>query len=376
MYEPVRFGIDRLAAGEALVPKTARIGLLTNTAARTVGGEWTGDAVRRAGYQVHTFFAPEHGLGLEAAAGESILHGKLGGVPVVSLYGVEWTGAEDAIDALDLVLIDLPDVGVRYYTYPWTMRELLRLAAAAGKPVVVLDRPNPLGGEVVEGNLPEIDAPVCATRVPVRHGLTLGELARRQALDMRVDVDLTIVPCRGWRRSALWRDTGLPWVPPSPALRTEVAALLYPATCLVEGTNVSEGRGTDSPFEQFGAPFLNPAAVFLRLQETPEAEAVRTRPVTFTPESGKFADALCLGLRLEVLDAASCQPVRLGIALIAALKENPEFAFRSEHFDTLAGTSLWRDMLTAGSDPDEIALTFFDDEERFREEREAILLYA
>jgi uncharacterized protein YbbC (DUF1343 family) len=268
-------------------------------------------------------------------------------------------------------------VGCRYYTYPATVQETLRLAGSRGVPVVLLDRPNPLGGLAIEGNLPDpgIESNVCASRVPVRHGLTLGELTRWNVADRAIEVDLTVVPCSGWRRHMFWPQTGLPWVPPSPALRSFTATLIYPGTCLLEGTTTSEGRGTDTPFEVVGAPGVDAEHLATTLSESPLTTGARFEPVTFTSSASKWAGEECQGIRITVEDPVSFHPVATGLALVHALMTTPGFAFRERFFDLLSGTSRTREQLQAGADPAEIAAGWAQGEQRFREARRAVLLY-
>jgi uncharacterized protein YbbC (DUF1343 family) len=283
---------------------------------------------------------------------------------------------EDAVSGVDLLIVDLPDVGCRYYTYPWTAREVLRLAARHGKPVVLLDRPNPLGGVAIEGSLQDdgADSAVCASPVPVRHGLTFGELALWNQQSWGIDVALTVVAASGWCRE-LWGDeTGLPFVPPSPNLGSFTAVLLYPGTCLIEGTNVSEGRGTDCPFQVVGAPFVDASALARELSRSSLLTGATLREVRFTATSGKWAGEECRGVELDVGDRASFHPVEAGVALIAALRRHNGFAFRAA-FDRLAGTSRWREALERGAEPEEIVAAWRTDEDGFRTARAGTLLY-
>lgn len=373
----VRSGLDRVRDGEALLERTRRWALLTNRAARAADGTWSGDALRGAGYQVVLYLSPEHGLEGAAAAGEKVPHASLGRVPVMSLYGANRGAVEAALEGVDGIIIDLPDVGCRYYTYPWTVRETLYLAAPRALQVVLLDRPNPLGGLAIEGSVPdrEVLSPVCASRVPVRHGLTLGELTRWNIRDHGIEADLTVIPCAAWRRDMLWDGTGLPWVPPSPALRSFEAALLYPGTCLIEGTTISEGRGTSTPFQVVGAPEIDADRLVHSLMRSELTRAVRFRPVTFVPGESKWNGEEIRGVRLDVEDPALVRPVATGLALVHALMRVPGFAFHDRTFDLLAGTSGWRTALLEGQSPEEIVAGWEGDERRFREGRRSVLLY-
>lgn len=373
----VRTGLDQVRQGEKSLDRRRRWALLTNRAARAVDGTWSGDVLRDAGYHLALYLSPEHGLEGTAAAGVAVPHGTAGDVPVMSLYGADSGTVAAALEGVDGIIVDLPDVGCRYYTYPWTVRETIRLAGPRGLPVVLLDRPNPLGGTAVEGNLPDtdVDSAVCASRVPVRHGLTLGELAQWNVEDRSIDADLTVFPCNGWRRDMRWDRTGLPWVPPSPALRSFEAALLYPGTCLVEGTTISEGRGTEMPFQVVGAPSVDADALAGSLTRSELTRGARFSPVAFTPRTSKWVDQECRGVRIEVDDATVFRPVAAGLALIHALMEVPGFAFRDSSFDLLAGTPSWRRALLLGHPPEKVVAGWDADERCFSEERRSVLRY-
>jgi uncharacterized protein YbbC (DUF1343 family) len=298
-------------------------------------------------------------------------------VPVLSLYGADPSRIDEALRGVEALVVDLPDVGCRYYTYPWTVRELLRRAARHALPVTLLDRPNPLGGAAVEGSVPDpgLDSPVCASPVPVRHGLTMGELALWNHSAHAIGANLSVVPMAGWRRSMLWDGTGLAWVAPSPALPSVEAALVYPGTCLLEGTNVSEGRGTDKPFQVLGAPFLDAAALVARLSASGHLAGVALTETSFTPASSKWAGQTCRGVRIEVRDAGVFRPVAAGVAIVAALCRHAGFEFRPSQFDALAGTGAWRRSLEQGAPAEEIVGRWRTDEAGFWRERAGILLY-
>lgn len=375
--QQVLTGIDAVAAGHVTLPSEARIGLVTNRAVRTRDGTWTGDALQSAGYRIAALLTPEHGLDAAAAAGAHVPHSQTGDVLVLSLYGADRGPVEEAVPGLDLLVIDLPDVGVRYYTYPWTAREVLRLAARHEKPVTILDRPNPLGGVRIEGNLPDegVDSAVCSSPVCIRHGLTLGELERWNQVAFEIDVELTVVPVEGWRREMYGDQTGLPFVPASPNLPSFDAVLLYPGTCLIEGTNISEGRGTDAPFQLLGAPFVDPDTLARDLKQSPLLAGATVSEAHFTPNTSKWAGEECHGVRIEVRDRDALYPVAAGAALIAALHRFSGFEFRTRQFDLLAGTDRLRAALERGTSPEEIVASWQTDEQRFQRARQDVLLY-
>jgi uncharacterized protein YbbC (DUF1343 family) len=262
---------------------------------------------------------------------------------------------------LDVLVIDLQDIGARYYTYQWTMALALRACARAGVRVLVLDRPNPLGGVLVEGNVPD---PAFASFVglyplPARPGLTLGEIARYLNARHALGAELEVVAMRGWRRRMLWEDTGLPWVPPSPNMPTPDTARVYPGGCLIEGTNLSEGRGTTRPFEWVGAPWLDAHAYAERLNAE-RLPAVVFRPARFQPTFQKHAGRVCGGVQIHVTDRARFKPFLTGLAVIAvARRQAPrafrwrrppyEFELRKLPIDILLGTDTIRRALTRGA---------------------------
>ena len=244
------------------------------------------------------------------------------------------------VDDLDAVVVDLPDIGCRYYTFAATLAHTMAACAAAGVEVIVCDRPNPLGGEVIEGGgvEPGCRSFVSELQVPVRHGLTLGEIALLLRDERHPDLSLSVVTCRGWQRHQWWDETGLPWVAPSPNMPTLLTATIYPGACLVEATNISEGRGTTRPFQLLGAPWLDGEALQRRLAAL-ALPGVAFRATRFRPKFQKHAGAECGGVEWHVLDRAALRPLEAGILLlreIAALHPR-EFAWRAEAYEFVAG---------------------------------------
>jgi uncharacterized protein YbbC (DUF1343 family) len=359
---PVRFGVDQLLDDRARWGRWRRVGLVTNEAARLAADVAVRSraALLAAGVPVVRLFGPEHGLGGVAADGAAVADGldPLTGVPVVSLYGARMRPARAQLADLDVVLFDIPDVGARFYTYAWTLWHLLHAAAEAGVPVVVLDRPNPLGGvlDAAEGPLLEDDCRsfVGESSIPVRHSLTLGELARLWQRESVPGVALSVVPCAGWDAARAWPAAGVPWVPTSPAMPAWESARWYPGTCLLEGTSVSVGRGTAAPFAQVGAPWLDGAGVAeaVRVElEAPEAgglaERVRVTPTTFTPREGPYAGERCVGVSLALAPedaggtwvARVLRPVWLGLALAGAIADRHPGEFAWGRYPTAANPS-------------------------------------
>jgi uncharacterized protein YbbC (DUF1343 family) len=281
---------------------------------------------------------------------------------------------------VDVMLVDLQDVGARYYTWLFTTIEVMRAAGRSGVRVILLDRPNPIGG-AVQGNVlePGYVTAVGQLEIPMRHGLTLGELARLARGDLKLDADLSVVPVAGWRRSASFEKTGLPFIPPSPNLRRLESLYHYPGTCLFEGTNLSVGRGSDAPFEQIGAPWLDTAAVLAGVRRA-GLPGVRFRGVSFTPRrpgDGKFADTLLQGIRLEVTDRDGYDPTATAVHLLSAvsLHHARDFAWIPAHFDRLAGTGVLREAIAGGTAPEAIVRSWGPELERFRRRVQGVRIY-
>ncbi len=323
----------------------ARLGLIAHPASVTSGLAFSADAIRAAGYDLRALFGPQHGARGEKQ--DNMIESDhytdpITGLPVHSLYGEVRKPTPAMLDGLDAVLFDLQDVGVRVYTFIWTMALAMEACAEAGVRFVVLDRPNPIGGVRREGAVLQagFESFVGLHPVPLRHGLTCGEMARWLNEERGIGRDLTVIPSEGWRRDMSWADTGLPWVMPSPNLPTPDSCVVYPGMVLLEGTNMSEGRGTTRPFELFGAPWLDPAALVARLADTC-LPGVVFRPCHFEPTFQKHAGALCGGAQLHVTDADAFEPVRTAVEIIVAARALAphDFAWRHppyEYEETLA----------------------------------------
>ncbi len=380
----VEVGLERVAAEEGAPLRGRRVGLLAHAVSLTADGRHAVDVLRGAGVDVVRLFGPEHGLRGRAAAGEKVAGGfdAESGLPLVSLYGEKTKPTAEDLRGLDALVVDLQDAGVRFYTYASTMLLALGAAADAGLEVVVLDRPNPLGGERVEGPLRDPAMPeslVAMAPGPLVHGLTLGEMAMvansRRASPGRVRV----VTMRGWSRGLTWADTGRPWVSPSPNLRSADAAMAYPGTCLLEATNASEGRGTEAPFLLIGAPWMDADRV-AREAATP---GFAFEPATFTPSASpaapepKLAGRRCRGLRVKVADRAAAQPWTLGLRLLVALRRHREFEWvrGGAWLDSLSGTKSVRAALERGETADAVVASEAPAIERWRAERKASLMY-
>jgi uncharacterized protein YbbC (DUF1343 family) len=359
----VETGLEVLVHRKAALVKGRRLGLIAHQA--SVDSDYAHAAELLGalrGARLVRLFAPEHGL-WGAAQDHAAIASTRDSVtrrPVYSLYGRRREPTPAMLRGLDALVVDLQDVGSRYYTFSWTMVLALRACARAGVEVIVLDRPNPLGGVRVEGNVPD---PAFASFVglhplPARHGLTIGEIARYVNAEHGVGAALTVVPMRGWRRSMLWEDTNLPWVPPSPNMPTPDTARVYPGGCLYEGTNLSEGRGTTRPFEWVGAPYLD-AHAYAGALASERLPGVAFRPARFTPTFHKWRGRLCGGVQIHVTDRRTFRPFLTGLGVIAvarrlaprgfAWRRPPyEFEHRRLPIDILCGTDRIRRDLERG----------------------------
>ena len=386
-------GLDRLL-DDVDELRGRRYGLLAHGASLTAGLAPAHLALASAGAPPARLFAPEHGFyGVEQDMVPSVDQvDPWSGAPIVSLYGesaLSLSPRAEAFVGLDLLLIDLQDVGTRYYTFAATAVWAAQAALAAGVEVWILDRPNPLGGDVVEGSLPSpgFESFVGAFRLPVRHGLTIGEIARLELRRAGSSVDsLRVVEIAGWRRNALWPELGRPWIAPSPNMPDFQTALVYPGLCLLEGTEFSEGRGTTRPFRLFGGPGVDPLALMHGLAAAKEL-GVGVIPTYFRPWSQKHRGEVCGGVELTVCDVHRVAALRLGVEVLAALKrvapeqfrwrEAPyEFVADRPAIDLLAGSEELRRSLDgdAGGLGDWIG-SWEEDECNFRRERRDILLY-
>lgn len=370
--------------------RTAKLGLLTNQASYTSRFEHVSDLIRRAGGRIHCLFSPQHGFFSEKQANmleseddwESTLE-----VPIYSLYGAVRVPTEAMLTGLDVLLVDLQDVGTRVYTYSTTVGLCIESASRFGIKIVILDRPNPVNGTDVEGNVldEEYRSFVGRYAVPMRHGLTLGEFARFVASEKGMDCDLQVIPMRGWKRDQFYPHTLLPWFYPSPNMPQWETALLYPGMVLLEGTNVSEGRGTTLPFHLFGAPFLDQKSVGRLLMDQGFDGAV-FRPVAFEPVWDKWQKKPCNGFQIHVTDPLKLRPYRLGLALLKVMLEvhgdafewlPPPYEYEWEKLpiDILLGDGRTRELLERGESLEMLERQWLSGLAAYRERREACLLY-
>ncbi|HLO02795.1 MAG TPA: DUF1343 domain-containing protein [Symbiobacteriaceae bacterium] len=381
----VKTGSQTLIQHHLSALRGARIGLITNPTGLDATLRPTLDLLLEAGLTVTALFGPEHGIRGDAPAGAHIASGvdPLTGIPVYSLYGPTRKPTPEMLDAVDVLLFEIQDAGARFYTYTWTLALCMEAAAELGKRLVVLDRPNPIGGEAVEGGLlqPGLETFVGLRPIPVRHGMTHGELAQWLNGRFGPACDLTVIPMEGWERSMYWEETGLPFVPPSPATNMPSMLQLYPGTCFIEGVNLSEGRGTSLPFQVFGAPWLHERAVVaeLTLRCLP---GVLFRPHHFTPLTSKHEGAFCRGVQIHVLDKRALRPVELGAHILDVVRqlhpEQFEWVKGSTKYwiDLVSGSARLREAIDAGASIEPVLAAWREEAAAFKAAAAPYLLYA
>lgn len=356
------------------------VGLLTNNTGLDAQGKRTIDVLASApGIKLAAIFAPEHGI--FGALDEKVENttDEVTGVPVYSLYG--GTDAKkrppvDLLKTLDAVIFDVQDAGARFYTYPATLGYLLEAAAQANTEVIVLDRPNPINGSFVQGPMSQVEFTSFTNYhpVPIRHGMTPGELAQLYNTERKIGARLRVIPMQGWLRGDWFDSTGIVWVNTSPNLRSVNEAELYPGVAIIEGTNVSVGRGTDTPFELMGAPWIDarPFSDYLNARLIP---GVRFVPITFTPVSGPYQNQLCKGVNIIVTDRTVLDAPEMGIELAAGLKKLYPDNWKIDRMLALLANQPIYDAVANGDDPRSIAQSWQEDLDKFKELRTKYLLY-
>lgn len=387
----VRPGIEVLLSDSAHLVRGKRLGLLTNQTGVDHLGRRDADRLIADGLRLTALFSPEHGLrGLEDRPGLPDAIDSVTGLPIYSLYGGSRVAARAALDSIDVLLVDLQDIGARYYTYISTVTSLIRDAAARRLPVLILDRPNPVGATLVQGSVravvgdPDSDF-VGFLPVPMRHGMTLGEMARMADALLGLQARLTVIPAAGWVRRLPYDSTGLPWIKPSPNMPSLESAFHYPGVCLFEGTNLSLGRGTPIAYQVIGAPWLDGPRVLTHLRGSASGErsalvgvdVVDTAFTPLGPTDGKYDGVPLHGLRFRVTDRALYDPTLLAVALLAALHAvHPDsFQFNARGFDRLAAGSDLRLAVLSGSRAPDIWRTWSEPLAVFRRARAKYLLY-
>jgi uncharacterized protein YbbC (DUF1343 family)/CubicO group peptidase (beta-lactamase class C family) len=376
-FTPVLNGIDVLKAENFKSLQGRRVGLVTNHTGLSTTGETTIDLLAKApGVTLVALFSPEHGIRGDLDEKVDSTRDEKTGLQVHSLYGETMRPTPKMLEGIDTLVFDIADVGVRFYTYETTMAYVMEEATKARIKVVVLDRVNPITGFRVEG--PTLDKDLLSTvgyfPMPIRHGMTMGELAKLFNAENRIGADLTVVPVRNWRRGQWFDETGVPWVNPSPNMRNLTEATLYPGICIIEYANVSVGRGTDTPFEHFGAPWMDGTklAAALNARRLP---GVRFYPTSFTPSASRFKGERCSGVFMIVTDRSALQAVRLGVEVASAIYKQHPTTFEIDKLLKLLGSARVLERIKAGEDAARIAASWATDEGRWRLLRAKYLIY-
>ncbi len=387
----VQTGLERFLCSPPAWISSLKIGLLCNPASIDAGYVHARELIHRAPTgQLTALFSPQHGFYSDKQDNmieSDDMVDSLTGVPVFSLYGKTRQPTKQMFDLIDVLLVDLQDVGTRVYTFIYTMSYCMEAAKRFNKKIVILDRPNPVGGELVEGNLlrPSLSSFVGRYPIPMRHGLTIGELAVLFNRFFKIDCELSIIPMSGWRRSMTFEHTGLPWISPSPNLPTPASALVYPGQVIWEGTNVSEGRGTTQPFEMFGAPFIEPEKIISIVGKKSFPGAL-LRPVGFEPTSNKWAGRLCRGFQIHVTDPSRFNAYGTSLRLLSAVlslypvlfswKMPPyEYDHKNLPIDLILGDETVRRRIESLESVDAIEASFQEDLANFEEMRKKVLMY-
>jgi uncharacterized protein YbbC (DUF1343 family) len=385
----VKTGLNLLLKGDLKRLRGARVGILSHQASVDSRQRHIISLLHSREIRITTLFGPEHGLWGAAQDQVPVLSDKdpILDVPVYSLYGEHRAPSPESLGGLDVLVCDLQDVGSRYYTFVWTMALAMQACAKLGKKFIVLDRPNPIGGETLEGPLLDLHYAsfVGLYPVPVRHGLTMGEMALWLNARFDIGADLEVIAMKGWKRRMYFEDTGLPWVLPSPNMPSVETAVVYPGGCLIEGTNLSEGRGTTRPFEIIGAPFINPDQL-ASLLNGDKLPGVTFRACRFEPTFHKFKDEPCGGVQIHVRDRRTFQPFLTTLTLIQRAYDlytsqfawrDPPYEYETEKrpFDILCGTDAIRNAIEAGTPMKTLLKSWRADCRLFAKERKPFLLY-
>jgi uncharacterized protein YbbC (DUF1343 family) len=388
----MKLGLDLVLESQIHLVSGSRVGLIVNPASVNSRLDHAADLFwTHPGIRLTALFGPQHGIRAETQDNMiewQTFKDKRTGLPAFSLYGETRKPSPEMLADVDVLVFDAQDVGTRVYTFIYTMALAMEAARDSGKRFIVLDRPNPISGMNIEGNIlePSFSSFVGMFPIPMRHGMTIGELALSFNKEFGIRCDLDVVKMEGWNRAMWYDETNLPWVLPSPNMPTLDTATVYPGCVFLEGTNVSEGRGTTRPFEILGAPFIEP----YRLAETLRGHGlpgVHFRPLYFQPTFHKFAGETCGGIQLHVTDRTIFKPVITGIAVISAIrllwpehfiwKEPPyEYVYDKLPFDVIAGTNKLRASIEAGTSIADITTGWADELERFAELRRRYMLYS
>jgi len=373
----VQTGIDALEAQNFAPLRGKRVGLITNQTGVDLGGKRTIDILSRApGVKLVALFSPEHGIEGTAEGAVASATDAANGVPVYSLYGETRRPTDAMLKGIDVLIFDVQDAGVRFYTYVTTMAYCMEEAAKHHITFIVFDRPDPLGGSVIEG--PILDADRLSFTgyfpMPVRYGMTMGELAQMFNAENKIGADLQVMSMRGWKRSMAYDETGLPWIPPSPNLRTVTAAFLYPGIEILQAGGVSVGRGTDAPFEIIGAPWIR-ASEFASVLNQRKISGVSFAPAQFTPSAEPFGGQVCQGVTISITDRGSLRAMRVGLEIVDALRKMYPERFHLDKMIELLGSQSTIERLERGDRPADIVAGWSADLDKFRKMRAKYLLY-
>lgn len=377
----VELGVDRLMENPDIL-KGKRVGLITNPTGINAERTSIVDLFDQSDdFELTALYGPEHGVRGDAQAGSTVSSyiDEVTGLPVYSLYGATKKPTPEMLEHVDVLVFDIQDVGTRYYTYIYTMAYAMEAAAENGIPFVVLDRPNPQGGLRVDGPVldPDYSSFIGLYPIPLKHGMTVGELAQLFNSEYHIQADLEVVKMKGWKRSMMYEDTGLPFVMPSPNMPTTDTVNVYPATGLFEGTNLSEGRGTTKPFQLIGAPYIQAHEYAKELNDL-DLPGVAFRAASFTPTFSKHAGKLTHGVEVYVTDPTRFESTKTGIAMIQTAHDlyPDDFVFLANDFITkLTGNVYVKDMILEGAPLDEILTKVEDERDAFLPIRKEYLLY-
>ncbi len=389
--KPIKLGLEKILDGQIQLAESARCGLICNQASVNHSFQHSADLLyEHSGIKLVALFGPQHGI--RGDVQDNMVEtphtfDKLTGLPIYSLYSETRQPTEEMLSGLDVLMFDLQDVGCRVYTFVYTMANAMRACAEFGKKMIILDRPNPIGGLAVEGNLLERghESFVGQYPIPMRHGLTAGELAQLFNKEFDINCELEVITMENWEREDFYDETNAPWVMPSPNMPTVDTTIVFPATVYFEGTEISEGRGTTRPFEIIGAPYFN-ANEYAEVLSKLELPGVIFRPINFLPTFQKFANQNCEGVFLHITDRNIFEPVITGLALIKTAydlyKDNfqwkstaYEYAFNRNPFDVIAGTRRIREQLEKGISINDIKLSWQADVNEFNQLRNKYLIY-
>jgi len=378
-------GLEVLPYWDFFPLRGKRVGLITNHTGRTHDGTFITKYLKDNGIKLTALFSPEHGF-----TGD-VDHDGIGdakdantGLTVFSLYGDTRKPTPEMLENVDVLMFDIQDIGARFYTYTSTMAIGMEAAAEKGIPFVVLDRPNPIRGDHVEGPIlqPGLQAFVAFHEMPVQHGMTMGEMAVMMAVERKINVDLYVVPCASWKRSQDYDATKLPWINPSPNMKSLTAAYFYPGVGLMEFTNVAVGRGTDTPFEHFGAPWIKgekgAAALADALNDAAkkaDLRGVSFAPTSFVPPYREFVDETCYGVKLTLEDRQALKPVRLGLVIMTTMRKLYPETWNTKNLNTLLLHDQSRQMILDGASVADIEATWSKEFDRFMQRRASYLLY-